>query len=298
MSTDILKTIKTNGKTIGTINRHTIENLQSFLEATAGTRRLAGLYFYMKLDCLISLAREVSDDFLSKRPHLYSQLQEKKDGGLARTLATLKARTGTHELFASLEQRNDIYLRYFGRPDDLTCKFYQVTQPLLDAAREFSKNVFDGKESNDNLRKTVRRALLTCKRFYKSLDGAALAWHKEEVLFKLTEDYIYKILRNDEVVKVFGGAQGISEEFPYQADSNASKLVEMISNTPIREVSPNQPIPRHFFSNLQRCALCGCEAIATIIDFNEGDPEESLDILIEKCLAWATALHDIDEYLF
>ncbi len=298
MSTAILKTIKTNGKTIGTINRHTIENLQSFLEATAGTRRLAGLYFYMKLDCLISLAREVSDDFLSKRPHLYSQLQEKKDGGLARTLATLKARTGTHELFASLEQRNDIYLRYFGRPDDLTCKFYQVTQPLLDAARECSKSVFDGKESNDNLRKTVRRALLTCKRFYKSLDGAALAWHKEEVLFKLTEDYIYKILRNDEVVKVFGGAQGISEEFPYQADSNASKLVEMISNTPIREVSPNQPITRHFFSNLQRSALCGCEAIATIIDFKEEDSDESLDILIEKCLAWATALHDIDEYLF
>ena len=298
MSTAILKTIKTNGKTIGTINRHTIENLQSFLEATAGTRRLAGLYFYMKLDYLISLAREVSDDFLSKRPHLYSQLQEKKDGGLARTLATLKARTGTHELFASLEQRNDIYLRYFGRPDDLTCKFYQVTQPLLDAAREFSKNVFDQNNSNDALRKNVRRTLLTCKRFYKSLDGAALAWHKEEVLFKLTEDYVYKILRNDEVAKVFGGAQSILEEFPYQADSNASKLVEMISNTPIREVSPNQSITCHFFGNVQRCALCGCEAIATIIDFKDGDPDESLDILIEKCLAWAAALHDIDEYLF
>jgi len=292
------RTEKTNGKRAGTMPRHTIENLQSFLQVAAGARRLAGLYFYMKLDCLISLAREVSDDFLSKRPHLYSQLQEKKDGGLAPVLATLKARTGTHELFPSLEQRNDIYLRYFGRPDDLTCKFYHVTQPLLDAAREFSKNVFDKNNSNDTLRKNVRRALLTCKRFYEGLHGAALGWHKEEVLFKLTEDYIYKILRNDGVAKVFGIAQSITDQFPYKADANASKLVEMIFNTPIREVSPNQPITRHFFSNLQTCALCGCEAIATIIDFKEGDPDESLDILIEKCLAWATALHDIDEYLF
>ncbi|MCH8874799.1 hypothetical protein IH824_18900, partial [candidate division KSB1 bacterium] len=154
------KTEKTNGKRAGAMPRHTIENLQSFLQVTAGARRLAGLYFYMKLDYLISLAGDVSDDFFSKRPHLYSRVQDNNAGGLARYLATLKARTGTHELFPSLEQRNDIYLRYFGRPDDLTCKFYHVTQPLLDAAREFSKNVFDGKESNDNLRKSVRRALL------------------------------------------------------------------------------------------------------------------------------------------
>ena len=84
MSTATLKTIKTNGKIIGTINRHHIENLQSFLEVTGGERRLAGLYFYMKLDYLISLAGDVSDDFLSKRPHLYSQIQEKKDDGFAR----------------------------------------------------------------------------------------------------------------------------------------------------------------------------------------------------------------------
>ena len=289
------KTEKTNGKRAATIPRHTIENLQSFLQVTEGARRLAGLYFYMKLDYLISLAGDVADDFLSKRPHLYSQIKEKKDGGFAPILATLKARTGTHELFPSLEQRKEIYLPTFGRPDDLTCKFYQVTQPLLEAAREFSKNVFDGKESNGNLRKTVRRALLACKRFYKGLDGAALAWHKEEVLYKLTEDYAYKVFRHDGVAKVFAGAQSILEEFPYQADSDVSKLVEVISNTPIREVSPNQSVTHHFFSNLQRCALCGCEAIATIIDFKEGDPDESLDILIEKCLAWATALHDIDE---
>jgi len=293
----LIKTEKTNGKRAGTIPRHTIENLQSFLQVTAGARRLAGLYFYMKLDCLISLACEISYGFFSKRPHLYSQIQEKKDGGLARILATLKARTGTHELFPSLEQRNDIYLRYLGRPDDFTCKFYHVTQPLLDAAREFSKNVFDQNNSNDALRKNVRKAHIPCKQFYEGLDGAALAWRKEEALFNLTEDYAYKVFRQDGVAKVFGIARSIADEFPYQADSNASKLVEVISHTPIREVSPNQPITRHF-SNLQRCALCGCEAIATIIDFKEGDSDESLDILIEKCLAWATALHDIDEYLF
>ena len=160
------------------------------------------------------------------------------------------------------------------------------------------QNVFDQNKSNDALKENVRKAHIPCKRFYEGLDGPALAWHKEEVLFKLTEDYIYKILRNDEVAKVFGVDQRISNEFPYQADSNASNLVKMISNTPIREVSPNQSITRHFFSNLQGCALCGCEAIATIIDFKEGDSDESLDILIEMCLAWATALHDIDEYLF
>ena len=125
-----------------------------------------------------------------------------------------------------------------------------------------------------------------------------MAWHKEQVLYQLTEDYAYKVLRHDGVAKVFAVAQSIAEEFPYQADANVGKLFEVISNTHHREVNPSQPITRHFFSNLQRCALCGCEAIATIIDFKEGGTEESLDILIEKCLAWATALHDIDEYLF
>ena len=267
MSTATLKTIKTNGKIIGTINRHHIENLQSFLEVTGGERRLAGLYFYMKLDCLISLACEVSDDFFSKRPHLYSHLQDSKNVELARILATLKARTGSHELFPSLGQRKEIYLRYFGRPDDLTSKFYHVTQPLLDAAREFSKNVFDQNKSNNNLRKNVRRAHLGCKRFYEGLNGAALAYLKAEALFSLTEDYAYKVFRQDGVAKVFGIARSIADELPYKADSNASKLVEVISNTPIREASPNNSITRHFFSNLQRCAFCGCEAIATIIDF-------------------------------
>ena len=140
----------------------------------------------------------------------------------------------------------------------------------MDAAREFSKNAFDGKESNDNLRKTVRPALLTCKRFYEGLDGAALAWHKEQGLFNLTEEYAYKVLRQDGVAKFFGIAQTIANEFPYQADANASKLVAMISNTPIREVSSNQSVTRHFYSNLQNCALNECEAIATIIDFKEG----------------------------
>ncbi|MCH7679971.1 hypothetical protein IID10_11525 [candidate division KSB1 bacterium] len=124
-------------------------------EVTAGARGLAGMYFYMKLDCLISLAGKVSDDFFSKRPHLYSQLQARKDVDLARILATLKARTGYHELFPSLEQRNDIYLRYFGRPGDLTSKFYQVTQPLLAAARKFSKSVSDQTISKNVLRGNV-----------------------------------------------------------------------------------------------------------------------------------------------
>ena len=297
MQTTSLEPKKPNGKTAGRIHGQNIENLQSFLEITKGARRLAGLYFYMKLDFLISLACEVSDDFFSKRPHLYSRVQDNKDVELARILAILKARTGTHELFPSLWQRKDIYPRYFGRTDDLTSKFYQVTQPLLAAAREFSKNVHQNNSKNV-LRESVREAHLPCKHFYEGLDDAALAWHKEQALFNLTEEYVYKVLRNDGIAKVFGIAQGMSDEFPYKVDSNASKLVEMISNTPIREVSPNQPITRHFFSNLQTCAVSGCAALATIIDFKKGDSDESLDILIEKCLAWATALHDIDEYLF
>jgi len=118
MKTATLKTKKTNGKTAGRIPRHTIKNLQPFLEVTKGARSLAGLYFYMKLDCLISLAGDISNDFFSKRPHLYSGVQDNKDVELARILAILKARTGTHELFPSLEQRKEIYLHYFGRPND------------------------------------------------------------------------------------------------------------------------------------------------------------------------------------
>ena len=297
MNTHTPKTKKTNGKTAATIPRHNIKSLQSFLEATKGPRRLAGLYFYMKLDCLISLACEVSDDFFSKRPHLYSKAQDNEDVVLARILATLKARAGYHELFPSLEQRNDIYLRYFGRPDDLTSKFYHVTQPLLDAAREFLKNAHQNNSKND-LRESVRKAHLPCKHFYEGLDGAALAWHKEQALLNLTEEYVYKILRNDEVAKVFGVAQSISDEFPYKEDSNANKLLEMIANTLRGEVSLKKPITRHFFSKLHRCALSGCATIATVLDFEGGDPDDVLDILIEKCLAWATALRDIDEYLF
>lgn len=39
----------------------------------------------------------------------------------------------------------------------------------------------------------------------------------------------------------------------------------------------------------QRLALRGAEAVAAVIDFNDGDPDDDLDRLIGKCYTWYAA---------
>jgi hypothetical protein len=47
-----------------------ITSFASFQRVTGEPRQVAGLYFFLQLDCLIELAYRISLDFF-KRPHLY-----------------------------------------------------------------------------------------------------------------------------------------------------------------------------------------------------------------------------------
>jgi hypothetical protein len=49
-------------------------------------------------------------------------------------------------------------------------------------------------------------------------------------------------------------------------------------------------ITREHFSNLQRAALRGAEALATILDFNQGLGIEDVRVLIRKSYTWGAAL--------
>ena len=112
----------------------------------------------------------------------------------------------------------------------------------------------------------------------------------------LAENISYKILRHEGVAAIFGISTSPKPEWPYDEDSNGDKLVEEISRQLKWPENSEMYITRELFSNLQRAALRGAEAVATIIDYNESKTDDDLDLLITKCYSWGSALKSISSY--
>jgi hypothetical protein len=295
-----------------TLTKYEITDLDSFREVTANPREIAALYFYSVLDCLVELAYKVSHDFF-KRPHLYVDLAESPPKGQASKAATtstqlppilakLHAEYGTSEFLPSAQQRDEIFMPIFGRGahywGDEEGDFPRLRDELLNAAAAFAERVFD--TGVQMLVERVRTTHRPFKEYLRGLEGDSVSWSREEALPQLEDQFSYTILRNRGVASVFGIHKPPIEKWPYTEDSNGDKLVEAISKQLRWGDQPDEvAITREQFSNLQRAALRGAEAIAAIIDFTEkeasdkGDAEEVDDDvrrLIRKCYTWAAAL--------
>jgi len=286
-----------------------ISDLNSFNGVTGDPRQVAGLYFYSVLDCLVDLAYTVSCDFF-KRPQLYLNLERiepvaetsepaaETNPTLASILALLHARYGSSESLPSTIQRDEIYFPIFGRgagflPDEES-DFPRLRDELINAAAAYAERVFD--TGVEMLRERVRTTHKPFKAYLIGLQGDSVKWSRGFALPNLTEDVSYTILRNKGVAGVFGINKPPIDDWPYTEDSNGDKLVEEISKKLMRADQPeSMPITREYFSNLQRVALRGAEAIATIIDFQETETQgnSELDLLITKCYTWGAALKSV-----
>jgi hypothetical protein len=270
-----------------TINNHQIDNFDTFTRVT--NEPIAGLYFYSTLDCLVDLAYAITRDFFD-RPHLYTDL-----GGIAPKMAKLNVRYGKDERLLSKEQRKLIFSSVFGEakgPLDDRGDFYRLKHELIDAATAFSERVYDTGE--DMLRERVRTAHRPFKEYLSGLFGDSIRWSKEESLAWLTEEVCYPILRQGKVASIFGIARAPRANWPYTEDANADKLVEELAKRFKGSNGTIIPLTREYFSNLQRTALRGAEALATIIEYKETDTTiDDLNRLILKCYSWGSALKSI-----
>lgn len=287
---------------------HRISDLDSFLGVTGNPRWVAGLYFFSILDCLVDLARIVSRDFF-RRPHLYTNLRQNGDNTapLAPILARLHARYGSDERVLSKMQREDIYTALFGKSGSSAsgeCDFPRLRNELVNACAAFAERIFDTGE--EMLRERVRTTHRPLYAYLRGVEGDSVRWSREEALAALTEEISYPILRNPGVAAIFGISEVPRRQWPYTEDSNADKLVEEVSKQLQRFHQPTEInsaehsiiryITREHITNLQRAALRGAEAIATIIDFREGGTDDDLDLLITKCYTWGSALMSLKAY--
>jgi hypothetical protein len=294
------------GKRRDPLPEHLIENRDSFESVTGDGHQIAGLYFFQQLDCLVDLAYMVSCDFF-RRPHLYIQLDQSqpKPAGtkeqptrasarpLAHTLARLDAQLGHDEFFPSTAQRDKIYLPIFGRGGSYATAeegdFPRLRGALLDAAAAFAERVFNTGE--DMLLERVRTTHRPMAQYLRGLQGDSVRWSREAALADLTEDFSYRILRSNSISGIFGIQTAPTADWPYTEDSNGDKLVQAVSEQLAAADKPIEvPISRERISNLQRAALRGAEAIATIIDFEESPDKDDLLLLINKCYTWRAAL--------
>jgi hypothetical protein len=258
---------------------HAINSLETFEWVTASPREVAGLYFYQQLDELIDLARAISFDFFA-RPHLYDALE---DAEIVSSLAALHARYGHDEKMLSREQRQKIYEGIFTAGEN---QFTSGRDALLYAAAKFSERVYDTGE--DMLRAAVRDAARTFKAYLTTLPGASLSWSRGKVLPKLTDKTAYRILRDRGIRAVFGQTTAIAAGWPYNVDGKGDELVEEASKC-LHEPAEGS-LSRDRFNAIQRVALRGAEAIATIVDYNDQPDPDIVDRLILKCYTWHAAL--------
>ena len=298
---------------MASLTNYKISDLNSFNAATGDPHEVAGLYFYSVLDCLVDLTYKVSYDFF-KRPHLYidlgpiptnptdhkpTHLTASTSTPFSSILAKLHAQYGSNEFLPSTAQRDEIDLPIFGRvagySTDEEGDFPRLRDELINAAAAFAERVFD--TGVEMLRERVRTTHRPFQEYLIGLQGDSVQWSREFALSQLTEDVSYTILRNKGVAGVFGIDKPPSGSWPYTEDSNGDKLVEAISK---QLMWTNQPkdicITREQFSNLQRVALRGAEAIATIIDFQETLGNSDLDLLITKCYTWGAALLSLSSH--
>lgn len=277
-----------------------IKDKNSFDTFTKEPHQIAGLYFYMILDCLVDLAHKISRDFF-KRPHLYINLTDtKKDKeadtkiNLSELLAKLHARYGSDEKLPSKEQRFLIFEPIFGQSSNNSTNensdFPRLRDQLVYACAAFAERVYD--TGVEMLKERVRTTHRPFKEYLKGLQGASVTWSRD-VLSNITEDTAYQIIRNKGVDAVFGISDPPQAFWPYGEDSNGDKLVEMACKQLMADDASKMYLTREYFSNLQRVALRGSEAIAEIIDFDESKSDNDLLRLITKCYNWGSALKSI-----
>jgi hypothetical protein len=280
-----------------------IRNLATFTDVTSGDRRLAALYFWHKLDCLVELGYAVSCDFF-KRPHLYLDLEGARDReepdrpapSIAPKLAELYARYGTDEKIPSTAQRDRVFSSVFGGTsgsDRGDGEFPRLRDDLLLAAARFAERPAD--EGVEMLKEGVRTSVRPFNTWLRGFLGASIEWSTGEVLPDLTEARVYPILRAQGVAGVFGIVVPVSSSWPYDQDPNGDKLVEEAYKQLALSGDTQPPMTRERFINLQRAALRGAEAIATALDFDEEKPlqEENLARVITKAYTWLAALQNI-----
>ena len=283
---------------------HQISDLKSFEAVTTNQYRVAGLYFFYKLDCLIDLAHEVSHDFYD-RPELFTDL-----GDVAPTIARLHARYGCDEGFLDKKQRRAIYSALFGMSAamdplaDEEGNFPNLRDELIEACATFVETKFGDEVS---LRENVRQKHRLFKEYLTGLGGTSVGWSRDGALAGLTEQVSYQILRNNGVSAVYGIATPARADWPYTFDSNADKLIEKISKqlmtpekSPEMELNGKGEMPRYIsreeITNLQRAAIEGANAIATAIDVDGASTDNDVDLFIRKCYTWGTALRNLKKY--
>lgn len=278
------------------LTNYVISDLRSFQATTGDPRQIAGLYFYQQLDCLVDLAHNVSYDFFM-RPKLYIDLgevqQNERPRPIREILAQLHARFGHDEFFPSNSQRDEIFLPVFGQCG--TCStaeegdFPRLRDALISAAAAFAERVFD--TGVDMLRERVRTTVRVFRQYLRGLQGDSIKWSRENALSLLTENVTYTILRSKGVAGVFGIQTPPEPNWPYTEDANGDKLIEAISQQLQWADRPDPHIVTwEQILNLQRAALRGAEAIATVIDFQEPGSNDELSLLITKCYTWGAAL--------
>jgi hypothetical protein len=268
-------------------DKYHIQDLASFDQITSGKNQaagheVAGLYFYKVIgNPLIDVAGEVSRDFF-RRPHIFTE----PSSATAKLVAQLGARMGSHETIPSNEQRAAIFSPLFGESSNED-DFPRLRDELIHAASAFAERSFD--TGVGMLRERVRETHRPFKEYLTGLEGASTSWSRAEALPGVTEGLAFPILRSSAVSSAYGISHAPRKEWPYTEDANGDKLVEEVSKRDT-VTNPMWPLKREVFSNLQRAALRGAEALALILDFDEGGAEAEVDLLIEKVYTWGAAL--------
>jgi hypothetical protein len=159
---------------------------------------------------------------------------------------------------------------------------------LIQAAAAFAERSFD--TGVGMLRERVRETHRPFKEYLVGLQGASTSWSRNDALPTVTEGRAFSILRSEAVSSAYGIPIPPRDTWPYTEDSNGDKLVEEVSKRSAWMNGATGALTREVFLNRQRAALRGAEALATIIDFDEGGSDEELDQLITKVYSWGAAL--------
>jgi hypothetical protein len=237
---------------------------------------------------------------------MYIDLQDPEEESVPRLLGEIYAQYGSEPRALAKPQRDGIYKGLFGtsttKPNREEAGFPRLAAELIDASTAFAERVFD--TGVEMLRERVRTTHRPFRQYLDKLSGDSVIWARDRVLLPLSFRS-YTVLRNKGVAAVFGINTPPLLDWPFVEDANGDTLIEEIGGQLSRYAESERAdiyvptLTRERFSNLQRLALRGAEALMIIRLFDESagatpkEKAENVDTLISASYTWGAALKSL-----
>lgn len=246
--------------------------------------KIAKMYSYWTLDCIVELAHAVSNDFI-ERPREYLDIDVVNELTKLRTYYSIEVLNTQQrqKIFMPIFENSDGYPISVNKQDEKDFHIFQ--KQLINAANSFTNRV-DGK-NEWILRGDVEKGIHKFQNQLKLLEGSSFSESYE--LTKKVFELSVNILKSPKICSIFRAHEIKEQNWPSKYDPQGELLIKHIGEDLNLPSELSHSIER--FQFLQNVMKYGALTLTEIIKYNQNLKADEVDKLTKLAYMWGTSLH-------